>query len=109
MNVKPTMTLPDTVNPNEEISIEDIVAEIELDLTGDISSVASLIDPFEGHVDHFNLVANGETKNAVGSEGSTIPSTPHDESGEFVSFEVNGIDKVLTDGEDDVKVKDDVF
>src|SRR5690625_6329882 len=79
MNVKPTMTLPDTVNPNEEISIEDIVAEIELDLTGDISSVASLIDPFEGHVDHFNLVANGETKNAVGSEGSPIPSTPHED------------------------------
>src|SRR5699024_7959704 len=64
-------------------------------------------DPFEGHVDHFNLVANGETKNAVGSEGSPIPSTPHDESGEFVSFTVNGNDTVFTAGEEDVEIKAD--
>src|SRR5699024_1390527 len=92
---------------NEVIRIEDIVAEIELDLTGDISWVASLIDSFDGHADHFNLAAHGERKNAVGSVVSPITSTPHDESGEFVSFTVNGNDTVFTAGEEDVEIKGD--
>lgn len=102
MEVTPTVSIPDTVEPNGELAIEDIFADIKIDLTGDLDLLRGLINPFEGHVDEFNIEVNGETKNAVGEDGVPIPSTPHEPEDEYVPFTVDGVDTNFTVGEEDV-------
>src|SRR5690625_5641346 len=86
MKVKPTMTLPDTVQPNGDINVEDISTDIEIDLTGSLNDLRFAINPFKGNVDHFNMEVDGQTENVVGASGATIPETPHDDSDDFVAF-----------------------
>src|SRR5690625_6530713 len=79
MKVKSTMTLPDTVQPNGDINVEDISTDIEIDLTGSLNDLRFAINPFKGNVDHFNMEVDGQTENVVGASGATIPETPHDD------------------------------
>src|SRR5690625_1035522 len=104
MKVTPTITVPDTVEPNSTLNVENISTDIEIDLTGTLNQLRGLINPFEGQVNHFYVEVDGEEENVVGSEGTAIPSTPHESGDDFVPFTVLGNDTAFTVGEDDVEI-----
>ncbi|MEI3612307.1 immunoglobulin-like domain-containing protein [Pseudogracilibacillus sp. SO30301A] len=104
MKVNPSISLPDSVEPNGEFIVKDIISAIEIDLTGNLDFLRPLINPFNGHVNHFNLVANGQSVNAVGESGVKIPETPHNPEDSYIPFTVSGIDSKFTAGEEDTEI-----
>ncbi|MEI3605567.1 DUF5011 domain-containing protein [Pseudogracilibacillus sp. SE30717A] len=104
MKVNPSISIPDFVEPNGEFTIEDILTSIEIDLTGNLDGLRGLINPFNGHVNHFNLVANGQSINIVGQSGVKIPETPHNPGDSHIPFTVAGIDSKFTAGEEDTEI-----
>src|SRR5699024_6698871 len=86
------------------VAIEDIIADIKIDLTGALDGLRGLINPFNGHVNHFNVEVNGQTENVVGDGGVPIPETPHSEGDNFIPFTVGGQDTTFTVGENDADV-----
>src|SRR5690625_4209646 len=104
MKVTPTITIPDSVAPNTELNIKDLVTDIEIDLTGNLDAVRGLINPFKGHVNHFNLEVNNDTQNMVGENGVPIPETPHEADDAFVPFTVSGNGATFAVGDEDVEI-----
>src|SRR5699024_907292 len=104
MIVNPSLSLPDSVEPNGEISLENIATDIEIDLMGSLNALRGLINPFNGHVNHFNIEADGQAMNVVGEGGVKIPETPHDASDDHIPFTVAGIDSSFTAGEEDAAI-----
>ena len=104
MKVNPSLSLPDSVEPNGEITLDNVLANIEIDLTGNLDGLRGLINPFNGHVNHFNMVANGQTVNVVGDNGVAIPETPHSPEDSHIPFTVSGIDSKFTAGEADTEI-----
>src|SRR5699024_3670403 len=101
MEVEPTISVPDSVKPNKNINITEINTDIELDLSGSLNALKSLINPFEGNVDFINLVADGEDVNIVGEGGVAIPSTEFANDAESVAFSVDGNNTTITAGEEE--------
>src|SRR5699024_6389790 len=103
MKVSPNISLPETVEPGEAINLSDISANIEIDLTGSLDGLRGLINPFNGHVNHFNIVSQGTEKNVLGEGGAAIPETAHEAGDTFIPFTVSGIDTAFDGGEEDVE------
>src|SRR5699024_6233269 len=75
MKVTPTMSVPDSVTAGAELNVEDFVTDIEIDLTGNLDAVRGLINPFEGHVNHFNLEVNNDSQNMVDRKSTRLNSS----------------------------------
>lgn len=104
MKVTPTVTVPDTVNPNQQFSVSDIETAIEVDVTGSLAPLKGLINPFNGHVQQFHLQAANETVNVVGAEGVAIPETPFDNDAPFIPFRISANDASYTAGNEDINI-----
>lgn len=105
MKVTPKVSVPDVVAPNGNIAVENIVTDIEVDLTGSLAPLKALINPFNGHVSQFNLQANGSSVNAIGAKGAKIPETPFDDSATAIPFSIKGVNSNLKAGEEDTDIK----
>src|SRR5699024_7251220 len=104
MKVTPTMSIPDSVTSGTELSVVNFVTDIEIDLTENLDGVRGLINPFKGHVNHFNLEVNSDSQNMVGENGVPIPETPHEAGDAFVPFTVSGNDATFSVGDEDVEI-----
>src|SRR5699024_3834258 len=104
MKVTPKISTPDSVEPNEEVLIENIITDITIDLTGNLDGLRALINPFNGHVNHFHLEANGQKVNVVGESGAKIPETPHDAGDNHIPFKVSGVNSSFTAGDEDLTI-----
>src|SRR5699024_10702042 len=93
-----------SVTSGTELNVEDFVTDIEIDLTGNLDAVRGLINPFKGHVNHFNLEVNNDTQNMVGENGVPIPETPHEADDAFVPFTVSGNGATFAVGDEDVEI-----
>ncbi|NBJ69591.1 MULTISPECIES: DUF5011 domain-containing protein [Clostridia] len=104
MNVTPTVSIPDFVQPNQEIPVTDMKTAIQVDLTGELAPLKAFINPFNGHVSQFQLQTVNQTVNAVGEEGAAIPETPFNEEDTFIPFQISGKDTNVTAGEESVDI-----
>lgn len=104
MKVTPTVSIPEAVAPNGNLAVKDVVADIQIDLTGNLDDLRALINPFNGHVNHFNIEVNGESKNAVGGGGVPIPETDHEPGDDFIPFTVGGVDTTFSVGDENVDI-----
>src|SRR5699024_4943020 len=104
MKVTPTISVPETVESNETLTLEDIITDIEIDLTGSLDSLRTFINPFNGKINEFNMEVNGQPENIVGDAGVDIPETEHSDEDDFVSFAINGNDTEFTAGEEDFEI-----
>src|SRR5699024_12022334 len=55
MKVTPTISVPETVDPNETLTVEDIITDIEIDLTGSLDSLRKFINTFIGMLYEYNI------------------------------------------------------
>ncbi|WP_212667902.1 DUF5011 domain-containing protein [Virgibacillus pantothenticus] len=104
MNVTPTVSIPDSVHPNQEIPVTNIETAIQVDLTGELAPLKAFINPFNGNVKQFQLQAANQTVNVVGKQGAVIPETPFNEEDTFIPFHISGQDTNVTAGEKNVDI-----
>src|SRR5699024_2868781 len=104
MKVSPNVTVPETVESEGKLTLENISSDIEIDLEGNLNDLRTLINPFNGHVKKFDITANGQTQNGVGKEGSPIPSTPHKAGDKYIPFNVKGKNATFNAGKEDVEI-----
>jgi len=104
MKVTPKISIPDSVEPNGELILDNIATDIEIDLTGNLDGLRALINPFNGHVNHFNIEANGQTVNVVGKDGAKIPETAHGADDNHIPFKVSGNKSSFSAGTEDINV-----
>lgn len=102
MTVEPTISVPESVKAEEDIVVDNIKTEIELDLSV-LGGLASAVDPLEGKVNQFNLIADDEVKNVV-EGGIDIPSTAQDDDNR-AKFKVDGNDTSFTAGKENVDIE----
>src|SRR5699024_4212554 len=103
MKVTPTVSVPKTVEPGEEINITDVNTDIEIDLTGDLANLRDFINPFNGTIEFFNFEVNNETKNVLPEGGVQVNDVEQAE--EYVPFSIDGADTKFAGSEEDITIQ----
>src|SRR5699024_1467571 len=94
----------ESVEENGEINVTGFSSDIKLHFSGALDALKGLINPFKGHVDHFNIEGDDQIVNAMGEGGVEIPSTEFADDAKFVEFNVAGKDTIVTAGTEDVEI-----